>query len=132
MGAPVEWTKTCNTMSARFIVLVILICTACQGGRIPCPKVKTVKLQKHYRPSSYVLTAKASQAEIENQKKEVKSNDVRYIQNVSMEEWDCPNPGNKLYMPKAIKDNIKRNKKKIESDYKKQQADSLRLDSGSR
>ena len=119
-------------MSVRFIVFVILICTACQGGLIPCPRVKTAKLQKHYRPSAYAFTAQATQAEVENQKKDVKLNDVHYIQNVSMEEWDCPKPGSKRYLPKSVKENIKRNKEKIESDYKKQQADSLRMESGYR
>ena len=119
-------------MSARFIVFVILVCTACQGGLIPCPRVKTAKLQKHYRPSAYALTAQANQAEFENQKKDVKLNDVHYIQNVSMEEWDCPKPGSKHYKPKSVKENIKRNKEKIESDYKKQHTDSLRMDNGSR
>ena len=120
-------------MSTRFIIGVILIiCSACHGGLIPCPRVKTVKLQKHYRPSSYALTAKANQEEPETERKDVKLNDVRFIQNVSVEEWDCPKPGSKHYMPKSIKENIKRNKKKIESDYKKQQADSLRVDGGLR
>jgi hypothetical protein len=119
-------------MSVRFIVFVILICTACQGGLIPCPKVKTVKLQKHYRPSASALTARANQEEPENQKKDIKINDVHYIQNVSVEEWDCPKPGSKHYMPKSVKENIKRNKKKIESDYKKQQADSLQVNDGLR
>jgi hypothetical protein len=120
-------------MYVRFIVFVILVCTACQGGLIPCPRVKTAKLQKNYRPpSAYAYTAKANQAEVENQKKEAKPNDVHYIQNVSMEEWDCPKPGSKRYLPKSVKENIKRNKEKIESDYKKQQADSSRVDNGSR
>jgi hypothetical protein len=119
-------------MSIRFIIGVILICSACQGGRIPCPKIKTVKLQKHYRPSASALTAKANQEEAENERKDVKLNDVRFIQNVSVEEWDCPKPGSKHYMPKSVKENIKRNKKKIESDFKKQQADSLRTDGGMR
>jgi hypothetical protein len=114
-------------MSKRFIVIVILICTACHGGLIPCPKPKTAKLQKSFKPSPSLLTAKANQPETEAQKKDVKLNDVRYIQNVSMEEWDCPKPGSKHYMPKSIKENIKRNKKKIEADYKKQKADSLRM-----
>ena len=120
-------------MSVRFIVFVVLICTACSGGLIPCPRVKTAKLQKNYRPpSAYVYTAKANETEVENQKKDVRLNDIRYIQNVSMEEWDCPKPGSKHYKPKSIKENIKRNMKKIESDYKKQQADSLQIDNGSR
>jgi len=115
-------------MSIRLIAIVIIICSACQGGRIPCPKVKTVKLHKSFRPSASSYSAKASQqAEVENEKtKEVKTNDVRFIQNISVEEWDCPKPGTKHYMPKSVKENIKRNKKKIEADFKKeQQADSL-------
>ena len=119
-------------MSIRFIVIVIVICTACSGGKIPCPKIKTAKLQKHYRPSASALSARANQPENDDQKKDVKINDVHFIQNVSMEEWDCPKPGSKHYMPKSVKENIKRNKKKIESDYKKQQADSLRMESGYR
>lgn len=101
------------------------------GGKIPCPKIKTVKLQKNYRPPASSYTAKANVAE-ESQRKEVPTNDVHFIQNVSVEEWDCPKPGSKHYMPKSIKENIKRNKKKIESDFKKQQTDSLRMESGYR
>lgn len=119
-------------MFIRFLVIIIVLCTACQGGKIPCPKIKTVKLQKHYRPSAAALSAKANTPETENQVKEVKTNDVHFIQNISVEEWDCPRPGSKHYMPKSVKENIKRNKKKIESDFKKQQADSLRTESGYR
>ena len=119
-------------MSKGFIIGVILICTACQGSLIPCPKIKTAKLQKHYRPSASALSARASQAEAESERKDVKINEVHFIQNISVEEWDCPKPGSKHYMPKSVKENIKRNKRKIESDFKKQQADSLRMDSGLR
>lgn len=108
-------------MSVRLIAIVILICTACQGGKIPCPKIKTVKLQKNYRPPASAYSAKATATEPESQRKDVRTNDVHYIQNISVEEWDCPKPGSKHYMPKSVKENIKRNKKKIE-----QQADSLR------
>jgi hypothetical protein len=119
-------------MSIRFIIGVIFICAACQGGRIPCPKIKTVKLQKHYRPSQSALSARADQAESETERKYGKIKEVRFIKNVSVEEWDCPRPGSKHYMPKSVKENIKRNKKKIESDFKKQQTDSLRTDTGIR
>lgn len=119
-------------MSIRFIVIIIVFCTGCMGGKIPCPKIKTVKLQKNYRPPSSAYSAKANLPEPENPQKEGKVNDVHFIQNVSMEEWDCPKPGSKHYMPKSVKENIKRNKKKIESDYKKQQADSVRMENGYR
>ena len=117
-------------MSIRFIAIVILICTACQSGKIPCPKIKTAKLQKNYRPPASAYTAKATSAETESERKEGKPNDIHFIQNVSVEEWDCPKPGSKHYMPKSVKENIKRNKKKIESDYQKQQTDSLRMENG--
>ena len=119
-------------MSIRFIIIVVFFCTACAGGKIPCPKIKTVKLQKNYRPPVSAYTAKATSAEAESERKEGKPNDIRFIENVSVEEWDCPKPGAKHYMPKSVKENIKRNKKKIESDYKKQQADSLRIENGFR
>jgi hypothetical protein len=119
-------------MSIRFIIGVIFICAACQGGKIPCPRIKTVKLQKHYRPSQSALSARANQAESESERNDGKISEVHFIKNVSVEEWDCPRPGSKHYMPKSVKENIKRNKKKIESDLKKQQADSLRLNSGLR
>lgn len=118
-------------MSIRVIVIIIALCTGCMGGKIPCPKIKTVKLQKNYRPPSSSLIAKAD-VEEESPRKEVPNNDIRFVQNVSVEEWDCPKPGAKHYMPKSVKENIKRNKKKIESDLKKQQADSLRTGSGYR
>jgi len=119
-------------MSIRFIVIIIVLCTACQGGKIPCPRIKTVKLQKNYRPPASAYSAKATQVDPEIQRKEGKTNDVHFIQNVSVEEWDCPKPGAKHYMPKSVKENIKRNKRKIESDIKKQQADSLRMEGGYR
>jgi hypothetical protein len=120
-------------MFIRFIIIVVvLFCTACQGGKIPCPKIKTAKLQKNYRPPASAYSAKANQEEPENQRKEGRANDVHFIQNISVEEWDCPKPGSKHYMPKSVKENIKRNKKKIESDFKKQQADSLQVEGGTR
>ena len=35
------------------------------------------------------------------------------MQHVDVEELDCPKPGTKKVMPKAIKENIRRNKKKV-------------------
>jgi hypothetical protein len=87
--------------------------------------VKTAKLQKNYKPSSYVYyTAKAT-PEPEVRELNNRPEDARYVQNVSMEEWDCPKPGSKRYMPKSVKDNIRKNWRKIESDARKQKADSL-------
>lgn len=114
-------------MPIRLIVSLLIFCTACQMGKIPCPKIKTVKLHKNYRPSAALLSAKANQEpETVNKAKEGRPSDVHFIKNISVEEWDCPKPGAKHYMPKSVKENIRKNKKKFESDLRKEnQADSL-------
>ncbi|MDH4296023.1 MAG: hypothetical protein OEV74_07080 [Cyclobacteriaceae bacterium] len=115
-------------MTIRALASLLLICSACQVGKIPCPRMKTVKLHKSFRPSATMLSAKASQTSepAVQSSRESKPNDVRFIQNISMEEWDCPRPGEKHYMPKSVKQNIRKNWKKIESDAKKNsESDSL-------
>lgn len=114
-------------MSIRLIVSLLIICTACQVGKIPCPKIKTVKLHKNFRPSAASLSAKVNQErETVQRTKDVKVNDVHFIKNISVEEWDCPKPGVKRYMPKSVKENIRKNKKKFESDVRTEnQTDSL-------
>jgi hypothetical protein len=58
----------------------------------------------------------------------IKGIDTKVIRNVSVEEWDCPKPGTRKYMPKKVKENIKRNIKKIKSDHKDEnRADSVRV-----
>jgi hypothetical protein len=56
--------------------------------------------------------------------KDVRPAEVRYINNVSVEEWDCPRPGAKHYLPKSVKANIKKNRKKFEVE-KEMRLDSL-------
>jgi hypothetical protein len=119
-------------MKVTFIIGLFLLCASCQVGRIPCPKIKTAKLHRStVRPSSSLLTARANpvvETESVSQKsKEARPADVRYVKNVSVEEWDCPKPGAKRYMPKSVKDNIRKNKRKFEEDLKNgsTQADSL-------
>jgi hypothetical protein len=114
-------------MSVRLVVIILIICTACQGGKIPCPKIKTTKLHKSFRPSVGSLSARADQEPeaTARKTKDTRTNDGHFVQNISVEEWDCPKPGKKRYMPKSVKENIRRNKKKIESDFKENAADSL-------
>lgn len=115
-------------MSVRLIAILLIVCTACQVGKIPCPKVKTVRLHKNFRPAPSSLSAKVSQEPETgvHKTKEGKATDVHFIRNISVEEWDCPKPGKKRYMPKAVQENIRKNKEKIESDGKNEnQADSL-------
>jgi len=115
-------------MFVRVFAILLFACTSCQVGKIPCPRMKTVKLHKSFKPSAAMLSAKASQEpETEvSSGRDSRAADVRFIKNISVEEWDCPKPGSKHYMPKSVKENIRRNWKKIESDArKKNEEDSL-------
>lgn len=114
-------------MFIRLTLFILLICSGCQSGVIPCPTVKTARIKKSkaYRPS---LTSLSARAEVEPENlhnKTSKSTDDRSFKNISAEEWDCPRPGEKKYMPKTVKDNIRRNMKKINSSSKAK-LDSLR------
>ena len=101
-------------MLTRLIILLCIL-TSCQRGLIPCPGGEPFNF-KHR--SSYktrpVLTAEVSEqpnTKIPNERNP-KPND-RFINNVSVEEWDCPKPGKRKYMPRAVKQNIRKNWKKI-------------------
>ncbi len=116
----------------KLVMLVLILCTACQSGLIPCPKVKTAQIkrssfQKHHLLQRESLTAEANdtQGSVNNQKRYLRA-ESKSISNISVEEWDCPKLGSKRYMPKSIKENIKRNFKKLNSNLKKVKADSVR------
>ncbi len=104
-----------------FIALLIILCSGCQIGKIPCPRVKEAKLRTHYR--STVFSARANQEQTENaqtqRSKDPHVSNTHFIQNVSVAEWDCPRPGRKRYLPKSVKENIRKNMDKIKSDSKK-------------
>lgn len=109
-----------KTLDLLFI-LAVLFCTSCQVGKIPCPKVKEAKLRTHYRASAF--SARANQDQTNNTQsqhyKDPRTTHTRYIQNVSVAEWDCPRVGRKRYLPKAVKENIRKNMDKIKTDLKK-------------
>jgi hypothetical protein len=83
-----------------------------------CPEVKVVKLNKrpaNYRMKmqSYSASSRETEPEIAarpRQTRPVKSSD-------GIEEWDCPKPGSKA-LPKSVKVNIRKNKKKFDTWYK--------------
>jgi hypothetical protein len=114
--------------NSGLLLIIVLLFGACMGGRIPCPEIETVKL-RNYKPSSSSLSAKVykESEEESTRSKEGKPTNAHFIQNISVEEWDCPKPGAKRYMPKSVKENIRNNRKRMESDMKKNQhqADSL-------
>jgi len=97
----------------RGFIIILLVLTSCQVGKIPCPKVKYDPVRKQFRSSPSALTAKATQDT--EPVRQGKDKSERYVTNVSAEEWDCPKPGSKKYMPKSVKNNIRKNKKMVES-----------------
>jgi hypothetical protein len=103
------------------------------GGLIPCPTVKADKVKKSRARSAYfgpkMLTASAREKETKEQKTEVvrrsRPETRPALEHINVEEWDCPKPGSKK-MPKALKENIRKNKKAYEAYYKNRTAaDSL-------
>lgn len=114
-------------VSRYFILALLIISIACQSGILPCPKVKPVRAKRtNIFRSSGVVSASASDAADEEKTTPRKSrgSDSKVISNVSVEEWDCPHPGNRKYMPRRVKANIRRNFEKINA-IQKERTDSL-------
>lgn len=117
-------------MNFRLLLILLIVFSACQTGRIPCPKVKVDKLKKSsinkkMRHAERNTTASAAEITpyerpVSYSRQEVKP----ALEKIDVEEWDCPKPGVKRHLPKALKDNIKKNKKAYESHYKNK-ADSV-------
>ena len=104
------------------IMLAILILSSCQSGRIPCPQLKGPRLAKsHPGPKSYSsLMARSEPEEASNKEgKTAKISQERYVDNVTEEEWDCPQPGTKRYLPRHVKENIRRNFRKMTEEQQK-------------
>ena len=117
-------------MKARLVFLLLFFCIACQSGRIPCPdargpRMKKTTISKRNREYSATLSASKETAETKSQTGYARDQEGRFVKNVTVEEWDCPKPGEKKYMPRSVKENIRKNMKRIKSDQKKHEADSL-------
>ncbi|MEX1241890.1 MAG: hypothetical protein WEB30_19375 [Cyclobacteriaceae bacterium] len=130
-------------MLLRIMVLILVLCAGCRSGIIPCPEVRGLRLKKsqvnkrfrvpeRHAPREHaesVITvssdAKTPQPSSKN------SNKYRYvkytIQHVDVEELDCPKPGEKKGMPRALKENIRKNRKKVRYYYQEASTDSLEL-----
>jgi hypothetical protein len=104
-------------MGLRIMLAITLFCFACQSGRIPCPKAKKVRLEKSARKrSAYVMTARAETDNTKLHSRNPGSGNIKEIKHVDIEEWDCPRPGARKYMPKAVKENIRRNMERVTAD----------------
>lgn len=127
-------------MLIRIMVLFLLLCTACRSGIIPCPEVKGLRLKKsqatkrfrtpdrHIREEAEAVITVSSDAKTP-QATSKNSNKYRYvkytIQHVDVEDLDCPRPGEK--MPRAVKDNIRKNRKKVRYYFEETSTDSLKV-----
>lgn len=109
------------------LLLITLLFTACRSGEIACPEVKTVKLKKkpmnyRMRMQSQSITASAREEDRTtnvHMRGEVPVKQIRPVKSLnSIEEWDCPKPGTKNALPKSVRENIKKNRKKFDSYYK--------------
>lgn len=106
-------------MLFRFMIIAFLF-TACRAGEMACPEPRTVKLNR--RPANYQM--KIQQRQVSASAKEDKEKFSRVERQIrpvkssaSIEEWDCPKPGSKT-IPKAVKENIKKNRKKFDNYYR--------------
>lgn len=129
-------------MLVRLMVLILIICTGCRSGIIPCPEVKGLRLKKSQANKRYRFPERNAREQAESvitvssdaktpQPGSKNSNKYRYvkytIQHVDVEELDCPKPGEKKTMSRAVKENIRKNRKKVRYYYQETATDSLEL-----
>ena len=113
------------------LIIILLIFTGCSSGFIPCADLKPDKLRKTHvrkniRYAERNTTASARTIpDTPTKPNYYRGSDIKpALENIDVEEWDCPKPGAKRSIPKALKDNIRKNKKAYES-YYRNKADSV-------
>lgn len=127
-------------MLIRAIVLFLIFSTGCSSGIIPCPEIKGLKLKKSQvnkrmrfpernvaRHDAEPVITVSSEAETpqQNTRNSKRYRYVKYtIEHVDVEELDCPRPGEKK-MPRKVKDNIRKNRKKVRYYFEEAPTDSL-------
>lgn len=103
------------------IVILFFLLSSCRSGEIACPSVKGVRLNK--KPSNYLkniqrnATASAKETRKEQPRIEPRVNKSAKSA-ADIEEWDCPRPGSKTPLPKAVRENMKKNRKKFDEYYR--------------
>lgn len=103
------------------ILLLVLLLSSCRSGEILCPEPKTAKLRK--RPGNYGYNQQPDKDLQASSKQLSKDKNFKFPQarvtksSNNIEEWDCPKPGSKA-MPKSVRENIKKNRKKFDEYYK--------------
>jgi hypothetical protein len=112
-------------MLIRLIVLALL-CSACRSGIIPCPEVKGIKYRKnagnyrgvHSSDRNLSASNRETEEQSRNSRAQLLPRQTREVKSIeTIEEWDCPKPGSKT-IPKSVKENIKKNRRKFETYYR--------------
>lgn len=125
---------------AMLFFLIFCFCTGCSSGIIPCPEIKGLKLKKSQvnkrirypdrkiareEPEPVITVSSDASTPQENPRNAQRYRYVKYkIEHVDVEDLDCPKPGDRK-MPRAVKDNIRKNRKKIRYYYEVPAADSI-------
>ena len=126
-------------MTIRAALLLIVVCTACQSGKIPCPEVKFAKMKhSRARANSYVASPMASNKDMKKQEEIKRSIYLEHMKSSrvtgkemlekygTVEEWDCPSPSGKKKYSKVAKENIRKNEKRMREHMKeKHEIDSM-------
>ena len=115
-------------MILRVVFIILVFCTACNSGEIPCATGKPLKLRKmgHYGINPVRKSHLTASVDKQKSQKRIPRPDINHdVKDLaSLEDWDCPRPGmNKT--SKVVQQSIKANKKKMTSYYKKSRQDSL-------
>ena len=131
-------------MNIRVALFLIIVCTACQSGKIPCPEVKfakmkesRVKANRFVASPSRMMASNKSLSSQEAAKNSVNLERMRASRVTgkemlekygTVEEWDCPSPSGKKKYSKVAKENIQKNEKKMREHLKQRHAlDSLSI-----
>lgn len=125
---------------AMLLFLIICFCTGCSSGIIPCPEIKGLKLKKSQvnkrirypdrsiareEPEPVITVSSDASTPQERPRSSQRYRYVKYtIEHVDVEDLECPRPGDKK-MPRAVKENIRKNRKKIRYYYEMPAADSI-------
>ena len=125
---------------AMLLFLICCFCAGCSSGIIPCPEIKGLKLKKSQvnkrirypdrniareEPEPVITVSADASTPQESPRSARRYRYVKYtIEHVDVEDLECPRPGDKK-MPRAVKENIRKNRKKVRYYYEVPAADSI-------
>lgn len=131
-------------MVVRAAIILIVVCTACQSGKIPCPEIKFAKMKESKAnrgnrfmasPSRMMASAKTMDDQasakrdvnLERMKANRTTGKEMLEQYGNVEEWDCPSPAGRKKYSKVTKENIRKNEKKMREHLRRTESDTLTI-----